>query len=76
MEGFGDRLRQAIADTGKPMRKFTEEIELSDGLLWEYVHEKHYPNSYTAVRIADALGVTLDWLLTGRGERWRNAEEN
>jgi transcriptional regulator with XRE-family HTH domain len=65
MEGFGDRLRQAIANTGKSRRSFAIEIGIDDGLLSSYVHEKSYPNSYMAVRLAKALGVSLDWLLMG-----------
>jgi phage repressor protein C with HTH and peptisase S24 domain len=44
---------------------------LADSSLRNYLQAKAIPNSDKSIMIAEATGVSIDWLLTGQGPRYR-----
>lgn len=68
-ELFACRVRDAIGD--ETLRSFARRCGFSDGLLGSYLRGQKRPGLDHLVAIADASGVTVDWLATGRLPRTR-----
>ena len=64
---FAKRLKESRLATGFTRPQLSEKSGVSKNSIFKLEHEKHIPNLYTVVSLADALGVSLDWL-TGRSE--------
>ena len=66
LAGFRDRLMQRLAELGKTRAWLSRVTGVDGASLTRYVRPPyHLPDTRQAVLIADALGVTLDWLLQG-----------
>ena len=63
---FSDRLSLALK--GESIHSFAQRSGVRDSLLRKYVAGSE-PGLEKLVTIADALGVTVEWLATGRGPR-------
>lgn len=72
-----DRIRAAIGD--EPVAAFARRCGFGESLLRKYLQGSE-PSASNLAKIADAAGVTVDWLATGRGPRTRaellNKQEN
>lgn len=64
---MGDRIRSAREQRGLSPKQFAHAVEISDSFLWRIEHGVSEPGKALTVRIADRLGMTLDWLMLGRG---------
>lgn len=64
---FGDRLKEAMALKGLEGQDFDDLDIVSAASVREYLEGRRIPNLRTAARMADFLGVSLDWLC-GIGE--------
>lgn len=64
---FAKRLKEARLSAGLTRPQLVEKSGVSKNSIFNLEHEKHIPNLYTIVALADALGVSLDWLV-GRNE--------
>lgn len=64
---FGEKIKMKRKELGMSQMELAEKTELSSACISLCEHNKKGVYFYTAVRIADALGVSLDWL-AGRGE--------
>ncbi|HCO78260.1 MAG TPA: transcriptional regulator [Rhodocyclaceae bacterium] len=75
--GLPARLRECIAD--ETVSSFARRCQLPEATIRSYLDGKK-PVFDKLVKIADAAGVTVDWLATGRGPRSRaelmKTEEN
>lgn len=67
LETFGQRLRQAREEKKMSAYKLSQKSGVNKQTIYNYELAGQFPNLYTAVCLADALGVSLDWL-TGRDE--------
>ena len=67
MDKFGQRIKEARAAKGWTQDDLADKAGVNVRGLQNYEQGKALPNLYTAVLIADTLGVSLDWL-TGRAE--------
>lgn len=65
-DGFSKRLRQAIEEQGFRQRDFAIKAEITLTALSNYLTAKSMPSTEALIRIAAALDVTTDYLLTGR----------
>lgn len=63
-----DRIRAAIGD--EPVAAFARRCGFGESLLRKYLQGSE-PSASNLAKIADAAGVTVDWLATGRGPRTR-----
>ncbi|MCA1979833.1 MAG: helix-turn-helix domain-containing protein [Thiobacillus sp.] len=68
---FPSRLRDCIGD--EPVAAFARRCDLSEGLIRSYLKAEKQPGMERLIRIADAAGVSLEWLATGRGPMRREA---
>lgn len=66
-ESFADRLGQLIGEA-KNRNSFAAKCGVSDSLLRKYL-AGGTPGIDKAAQIADAAGVSLEWLVSGRGEK-------
>lgn len=65
IEGFAERLRSLIGEHS--VSKFAQDVGLGDNLVRKYL-EGSNPGADKLIQIADAKGVDLEWLATGRGD--------
>lgn len=65
-DGFPQRLRTAIGDTS--IRAFARACGLSDAAVRQYLAGQSEPTRPVLLAMARETGVSLEWLLTGRGE--------
>lgn len=68
---FAMRLRSSLGST--PKQEFAEALEIWPNQLSRYLNGQ-LPEAPILVRMAKALGVTVDWLLTGHGESSKKGE--
>lgn len=64
------RLREVVGDESQ--RSFAGRCGFSDRLLGSYLHGEKLPGVENLRAIADAVGVTVDWLVSGRPPKWRS----
>jgi phage repressor protein C with HTH and peptisase S24 domain len=64
-ETFTSRLQEAIGT--KSVRMFAAAVDLSEGALRKYLKGTSLPQIDKACLIANEAGVSLDWLITGKG---------
>lgn len=72
---FSKRLKEAYLAAGMTgsLRKKGKEFGVSSSMVWEMEHAETMPSMETAARMANRLGVSVDWLMTGRGEKQLSA---
>lgn len=68
LETLGDRLRLALKRRGMTSSDLAREIHTDDANVSKYVTDEKIPGLENLIRMADALDVSIDWLL-GRKER-------
>lgn len=59
---FGDRLKEAMDYRGLDGQDFDDLDIVSAASIHEYLEGRRIPNLRTAARMAEFLGVSLDWL--------------
>ena len=60
---IGTRLRKLIKERGLKQRWVAEKSGVNEMTLQRILDNRHSPNAANIVRIAEALGVSTDWLL-------------
>lgn len=66
--GIGSRIRSARLAAKKTIAaEFAREVGIQPHTLWRYEMDQSRPGIDVASAIAKALGVSVDWLLTGEG---------
>lgn len=68
-DSFPSRLRECIGE--EPVASFARRCGISEGLIRSYLKADKQPAMERLIRIADAAGVSLEWLATGRGQKAR-----
>ena len=63
MDKFGERLRTAREANGLTQIELGEKVYMQQQTIHRYERKGQLPTVDTAVRISQALGVTLDWLI-------------
>jgi transcriptional regulator with XRE-family HTH domain len=69
--GIAARIKQCIGD--EPVAAFSRRCGIGESLMRKYLAGSE-PSARNLARIADAAGVTLDWLATGRGPKRRELQ--
>ncbi|QUO43424.1 helix-turn-helix transcriptional regulator [Brevibacillus composti] len=65
---FGERLKRALKEAGYSQKSASEALGLSKNAMTNYVGGR-IPEATILYRIAKLCSVTMEWLLTGEGER-------
>ena len=73
IEEFGKRLQSARASIGISQSELARRCELSSAMISSLESKKKFPSLETALKICDALGITLDHLIYGK---WMCDPEN
>lgn len=63
---FGKRLKKARENLGLSQYELADLAGVRVVTIWKYEQRQQDPKLSTAMRIAEALGVSLDWLATGK----------
>lgn len=63
---FGQRLRETRESQEMTRTKLAAKAHTSRSSLEKYEYDTAIPSIYAAADIARALGVSLDWLVTGK----------
>lgn len=71
----GDRIRAAREDRGYTQEDLATKARMSKGFLSDVENNKRSVSAEYALRIADALGVSLDFLMRGEPGKEENARE-
>ena len=66
---FGSRLDEAITMRGITQRKFAKMVGTSEVSISRYISGERNPKMPTAIKMADILNVSLDWLAIDESER-------
>jgi hypothetical protein len=66
---FGLRLHGLINKCGLNVNKISKVVVVGPSVIWAYINEGRIPEAPILHRISLALGVTMEYLLTGEGER-------
>ena len=64
---ISDRLKQILEVKGMSVKEFSELTEISYCSAMNYLNERRDPNVEGLVKIHEALGISITWLLTGKG---------
>ena len=69
--GFAARFKEAVEQAGveDSQEALGRLLGVSGVMIWAYRSGEKLPRMSTATRIAEKLGVNVNWLLTGRGPR-------
>jgi transcriptional regulator with XRE-family HTH domain len=69
--GFAQRFKQAVEEAGveDSQEALGRLLGVSGVMIWAYRSGEKLPRMTTATRIADKLGVNVNWLLTGKGPK-------
>lgn len=62
----GLRILQTLDKLGQSQNWLIKQAHLGRSQLWNFIKGECGLNLSTAIRIADALGVSLDWLYLGK----------
>ena len=66
LETFSKRLKSERERQGLSVRDLADLSGVSDQAIYRYeLYADHFPTTFNALRLADALGVTVDWLFGG-----------
>lgn len=63
IEGFADRLNEAIWDSGLDTREVERRACIAHGCMWSYRERGVTPKCDVLMRLAITLNVSCDWLL-------------
>lgn len=64
---FAENLRRALSAKGWTQGDLTAACGITQGTISNYARGKREPTASQLRLLANALGVTMEWLLTGRG---------
>jgi transcriptional regulator with XRE-family HTH domain len=63
MEEFGRRLKERMIDKNMTEAELAQKVQLWSSILTSYLQGERFPGYYTLLRIAEALDVSIDFLL-------------
>lgn len=76
-DGLPARLTEACSERSLSAPQLAHAAQISQATAYRYLSGRERPQSWAALtRMAHALGVTVDWLLTGEGPRHRPLPES
>ena len=65
MSTIADRIKEICAQKGTSMYKLEKQLNLGNGTIGKWGKNRRQPTYDKAVAVANALGVSADYLLTG-----------
>ena len=74
METIGDRISYLLKKEIVTLKELSNYLDIPLNILTSIVQDKSKPEINNAIAIAEYFGVSLDWLVTGRGHVERHEE--
>lgn len=74
MATAGDRLRGAREGLGLTQIELANSLRTSPGQIWRWETQGVIPGGPWLVKLAKALGISTDWILTGEGHESSSRE--
>jgi transcriptional regulator with XRE-family HTH domain len=68
-QAFGTRVKQLRKEHGWSQKQLAGQLDIRFQLLNKYEGGQHIPPAETLIKLADVLGTTVDFLLTGNPEQ-------
>ncbi|MCA6927773.1 helix-turn-helix domain-containing protein [Pectobacterium versatile] len=65
--GIKERLREAMEAHGFNIKELSEKVGIPYRSLQNYLRGEREPNTEALIAIGTQMGISIDWLLTGRG---------
>lgn len=65
--GLGERMRTALKLLGQPMRQIARELGFGEATITACFRHQN-PQAVLLLAVAKRTGVSVDWLLTGKGD--------
>ena len=75
MSTIADRIKEICAQKGTSMYKLEKQLNLGNGTIGKWGKNGRQPTYDKAVAVANALGVSADYLLTGEQKEKPASEE-
>jgi SOS-response transcriptional repressor LexA len=77
-KAFADRFKKAVAHAGvdDTQEALGRLLGVSSVMIWSYKTGEKMPRMATAMRMAEKLGVSVSWLLSGKGSMAEDTESN
>ncbi|HHW7507114.1 TPA: helix-turn-helix domain-containing protein [Mannheimia haemolytica] len=72
---ISDRLKQILEVKGMSVKEFSELTGISYRSAMNYLNEGRDPNVEGLIKIHEALGISITWLLTGKGAMFQSANK-
>lgn len=69
---ISNRLKQILEVKGMSIKEFSELTGISYRSAMNYLNEGRDPNVEGLVKIHEALGISITWLLTGKGAMFQS----
>ena len=66
MTDLSNRIRQAVEKSGKTQRQIADAIGITDVSMSRYVNGERTPRATIMPKLAEACGVSVEWLQTGK----------
>jgi transcriptional regulator with XRE-family HTH domain len=65
LKEFSERLGSLIKKRGTNVNRLSKKVGVVPQTIWNYIDNGHSPDSFILYRLSQALGVTMEHLLTG-----------
>lgn len=69
MEAFSRRFMDVFDDASQS--DIARQLNTTQGTVREYIHGRRFPTAEILITIARRKGISLDWLLEGKGRKWQ-----
>lgn len=71
---IGDRIKKSLECKGMSQRQLADSLDMTEVSISRYIRGQRIPSAQIIGRIANAIGVTTDYLITGKTEPTKHVE--
>ena len=75
-QNMAERLKAALEFRGLRQKDLAEMTGMSEPAISRYINNERIPRTDTAIKICDALNVTLDWYVNGYCKRCKRKQDD
>lgn len=76
MESIGDRIGKLVILSGLSKKEFAEKIDITEQAMGNYINNRRTPKAEILLKMKQVFGVSIDWMLTGKGDVFKNKLNN
>ncbi len=75
-QNMAERLKAALEFRGLSQKDLSEMTGINESCISRYVNNERIPRTDKAIKICDALNVTLDWYVNGYCKRCKRKQDD